>query len=62
MKRWLSDESPAHLEIFDLAVVLLKGAADRVLELIDVDKVREEGEDVLDLEQTSCLLHKRNCL
>ena len=33
----------------DLAVVLLEGGADGLLEVVDEHKVREERQDVLDL-------------
>jgi len=46
------------LQASDLGVVLLQGAADGVFEGVDLGKVRKQGQDVFDLQQTPCLPHE----
>eukprot|EP00191_Tetraselmis_sp_GSL018_P022180 CAMPEP_0177623774 /NCGR_PEP_ID=MMETSP0419_2-20121207/29095_1 /TAXON_ID=582737 /ORGANISM="Tetraselmis sp., Strain GSL018" /LENGTH=492 /DNA_ID=CAMNT_0019124375 /DNA_START=99 /DNA_END=1575 /DNA_ORIENTATION=- len=49
-------------EVVDLPIVLLERAAYGVLELVDPHKVREEGEDVFNLEQPRRLFQKSHGL
>lgn len=45
-------------QVLDLPVVLFQRRADRLFEVVDQRKVREERQDVLDLEQTVRLLEE----
>mmetsp|Transcript_7091 Transcript_7091/g.20688 ORF Transcript_7091/g.20688 Transcript_7091/m.20688 type:complete len:751 (+) Transcript_7091:60-2312(+) len=47
-------------QVLDLVVVLFQGLYDGILEVVDQDKVRKEGENVLNLQQRICLLPECN--